>query len=259
MEFNQPAEGGDKAPFPELVGALALFIVREYKTEVPTTFGDKDCVAADVHVIGYPQASGVIAGGPHAGEVFDNALLFQGAIIGALKSFVGKGPVLGRIGLGVAKPGQKPPYTLNPFTQADGAAAAEYWARIQASQMQQPAQQAPVPQPAAAAAPAPAAAYPYPAAASPATGNYPPQPAQYAPAPAAAPPAAYQPAPAAAPAQQYQAAPPAAQPSEADKFMGYPDEVKLVLIQSGQVPALTQDQYNALSVPIQQALQPAAV
>jgi hypothetical protein len=256
MEFNQPAEGGDKAPFPELVGALTLFIVREYKTGITTTFGEKDAIAADVHVIGYPQASGAIASGPHAGEVFDNALLFQGAIIGALKSFVGKGPVLGRIGLGVAKPQQKPPYVLNPFTQADALVAAEYWARIQAGQLQQPATAQPGPQPAA-AAPAPAAAYPYPAAASPATGNYQPQPAQqYAPAPAAAP-AQY--APAAAPAQQYQAPPPAAQPSEADKFMGYPDEVKLVLIQSGQVPALTQEQYNALTVPIQKALQPAAV
>lgn len=244
MEFNQPAEGGDKAPFPELVGALALFVVREYKTDVPTTFGDKDCVATDIHVIGYPQPSGMLAAGPHAGEVFDNALLFQGAVIGALKSYVGKGPVLARIGQGVAKPGQKPPYILNPFTQQDAVAAGDYWARIQAAQMQQPAAAAaPVPQPAAAPAPAPAAATPYPAAASPATGSYQPAPAQqYAPAPAAAAPA-YQPVPAAAP-----------EPSEADKFLGYPGEVQAVLIQSGQAPALTQEQFATLSGDIQQAL-----
>lgn len=238
MDFNQPAEGGDRFPFKDHVGTLALFSVLEYKTGITTSFGEKDAVAADIHVID----------GPSAGQVFENSLIFQGAVIGALKGFVGGSPVLARIGQGVAKPGQNPPYVLNPFTQADAQVAGAYWARVQAGQMQQPQAQ-PVPQPAAAAAPAPAAAYPSAAAASPATGNYQPAPAAaYQPAPAA---------PAAAPAQQYQpAAAPSAQ-SEADKFMGYPAEVQLVLIQSGQAPQLSQAQYDRLTVPIQQALQPA--
>lgn len=245
--FQQPREI-TAVPVSEMVGSLVLFIVHRYRTGINTSFGnDKDAVECDIYCLD----------GQHAGEAFPGGLIFQGALIGSLKGYAGSPePVLGRIGLGDAKPKQNPPYLLIPFTQADAAIAGPAWARIQAGQFRAPAQNgtapaapaqqyAPVPQqqyqappvPQPAAAP-PAAATRYQAAASPATGNYQPQ---------------------AAPAQQYQPAPPAAQPSEADKFMAYPPEVQLVLIQSGQAPALTQEQFNALTVPIQQALQPAAV
>ena len=93
--FQQPsAAGGDKVPVPELVGSLVLIYVREYRTGIVTSFGEKDAIACDVHVLD----------GPKGGEVFDNALLFQGALIGSLRAAVSGDPVLARIGQGVAKP-----------------------------------------------------------------------------------------------------------------------------------------------------------
>jgi hypothetical protein len=135
----------------ELIGALVLIKVTDYRTGLPTVHGEKDAVACDVHVLD----------GRHGGEVFDNALLFQGALIGSLKPAVGGQPVLARVGQGVAKPGQNAPFVLNPFTEQDAAIAGPYWAAYQAKQFQAPAA-APAPAPAAAPAapPAPAPAAP---------------------------------------------------------------------------------------------------
>lgn len=155
--FQQPAQGGDKVPMAELVGSLALFNVTEHRTGIATVHGEKDAIACDVHVLD----------GAHGGEVFDNALLFPGALIGALKHAVGGGPVLGRVVLGTATAGQNPPYVLLPFTAQDAAVAGPYWAGVQAKGFQAPAAAVPTP---AAAAP-PAAATPSPAAASPATAS----------------------------------------------------------------------------------------
>jgi len=118
--FQQPSAGGDKIPFDELTGALALFWVRDHLSGVPTPFGDKDPVRADVHILD----------GPQAGTVYDGSLIFQGALVGALKAAVGGDPVLARIGQGTAKPGQKPPFVLNPFTAADATAATAYIQRM---------------------------------------------------------------------------------------------------------------------------------
>lgn len=155
--FQQPAEQGDKVPMAELPGSLVLIKVTEHRTGIATDYGPKDAVACDVHVLD----------GKHGGEVFDNALLFQGALIGALKGAVGGGPVLGRVALGTAKAGQNAPYVLLPFTAQDAAVAGPYWASVQAKGFQVPAAAVPTP---AAAAP-PAAATPSPAAASPATAS----------------------------------------------------------------------------------------
>lgn len=196
--FQQPAQGGDKIPFAELIGALALFIVRDHRTGIVTTFGEKDAVGADVHILD----------GPKAGTVYDNSLIFQGALIGALKSAIGGDPVLARIGQGTPKPGQNAPFILAPFTQADVPLATACWQRIQAQQFQPPAQQQAAP---AAPQPAPAAAAPYQAAAVPAAAS--PAPAPAAPSPAAGTPA---------PAVNWEALPP---------------EVQELLRQAGQMPA----------------------
>jgi len=155
--FQQPAAGGDKVPVAELVNCLVLIYAREYRTGITTAFGEKDAVACDVHVLD----------GPKSGEIFDNALLFQGALIGSLKSAVGGDPVLARIGVGIGKPGQNAPFVLNPFTDADAAAATAYIART-AKPFQPPAATSPAAGPTPAA---PAAATGSPAAATPATAN----------------------------------------------------------------------------------------
>lgn len=111
--FQQPSQGGDRIEMAGLVGSLVLVYVREYRDKVTTSFGESDAVAVDLHVLD----------GKHAGESFENSLLFQRALVGALRGAVGGDPVLGRIGQGVAKPGQSPAYILNPFTDADAALA----------------------------------------------------------------------------------------------------------------------------------------
>lgn len=164
--FQQPSQGGDQVKVPELIGALVLVYVREYRENITTSYGLSDAIAADVHVLD----------GPKAGESFENTLIFQKALIGALRGAIGGDPVLGRIGQGVAKPGQSAPYILQPFTAQD-AAVATAW--INSRPKFQPAAApapvaapvAPVPPQAAAPAAVPAAATPSPAAASPATGN----------------------------------------------------------------------------------------
>src|SRR5580698_7898589 len=112
--FQQPQEAsGEKVPMAEIVGSLSLIYVKDHRTGITTVHGEKDAVACDWHVMM----------GNHAGETFDNALIFQGALIGSLKGAVGGDPVLGRIGFGVGKPGQNPPYILQPFTAQDAAIA----------------------------------------------------------------------------------------------------------------------------------------
>lgn len=153
--FQQPSQGGDQVKIPELLGALVLVYVREVREGITTPYGEKEAIACDLHVLD----------GPKAGEISENSLIFQGALIGALRGATGGDPVLGRIGQGTAKPGQSAPYILLPFTDAD-AAVATAWIQAHAQRFQP----APATGPTAAAAPA-AAPTPSPAAASPATAN----------------------------------------------------------------------------------------
>jgi hypothetical protein len=155
--FQQPSQG-DQVKVAELVGCLTLIWAREYRENIPTAFGETDAVAVDMHVLD----------GAKGGEKFENTLLFQRALIGSLKPAIGGEPVLGRIGQGVGKPGQSPPYILLPYTEQDAALATGYIARM-AKPFQAPAAASPAAGPTTAAAPA--AATPSPAAVSPATGN----------------------------------------------------------------------------------------
>jgi hypothetical protein len=141
--FQQPSQG-DRIDMSELTGSLALFYVHEVRQGIVTSFGEREAVACDVHVLD----------GPKAGESFENALIFQGALIGSLRSAGGGDPVLARISQGVAKPGQKPPYVLTEFTDAD-ARLAETWIAQHKPGFQQAGSSSP-----AAAAPSSAAAAP---------------------------------------------------------------------------------------------------
>jgi len=125
--FQQPSEGGDRTPWAELTGSLVLVYARELRTGISTTFGPKDAIEGDVHVLQ----------GAHAGESYENTLIFGQVLIGSLKSACGGDPVLGRVGTGTSKPGQKPPYTLLPFTETD-AAIATAWITARMTQVQQP-------------------------------------------------------------------------------------------------------------------------
>lgn len=141
--FQQPSQG-DRVNVAELVGSLVLIWVREVREGITTPYGEREAVACDVHVLD----------GPKGGEKFENALIFQAALIGSLRNAAGGEPVLGRFGQGVAKPGQSAPYILEPFTEQDAAVATGYIQRM-AKPFQAPAATSPAP---AAAASKPAAA-----------------------------------------------------------------------------------------------------
>ena len=100
-------------------GALLLITVEKLETDIQTSFGPKDAIRGDVTVID----------GEHAGEVTRDTLIFPRALIGQLRPNVGK-KVLGRLGQGVAKPGQQPPWKLSDPTDADKALA---WAVLAAT------------------------------------------------------------------------------------------------------------------------------
>jgi hypothetical protein len=116
--FNQPgAASGDKLELENYVGRLLLIYPKEVKVAVATSFGPKDPLVADM----------VILDGPTAGEELRDAFIFAGVVIGQLKGYIGNpNPALGRLGYGEAKPGQKPPYKLNDFTEQDAAAASAW-------------------------------------------------------------------------------------------------------------------------------------
>lgn len=109
--FAAPAESSG-VKWDDLNGALLIFTVHAVEEGIPTTFGDKDAVRADVDVVD----------GPKAGERYPDALVFGLVLIGQLRPNVGS-KVLGRLGQGNAKPGQKPPWLLAEATEQDTNAA----------------------------------------------------------------------------------------------------------------------------------------
>jgi hypothetical protein len=140
--FQQPSQG-DRFTVSEHTGALCLFFVHDIRQSIPTSFGDKEAVACNIHVLE----------GTDAGEIFQDCLIFQGGLIGSLRRAAGGDPVLGRIAQGIAKPGQNAPYILSEFTDADAAKAEAYLTerakRFQGTGNGQPAPAKPEPPPAA--------------------------------------------------------------------------------------------------------------
>jgi hypothetical protein len=105
--FNDPAAGSG-VKITEFDGRLLLVTPVGYEEEVDTVHGKKDAVRANVVVIDEKA--------PTASERHDDVLIFQGNLIGATKRYVGKGMVVGRLGLGEAKPGKNAPWLLNTAT-----------------------------------------------------------------------------------------------------------------------------------------------
>ena len=105
--FAAPAPPSDGIEWTAHNGRLLLLTIGGSET-VNTSFGEKEAVRADV----------VILDGPEAGTRYDDTLVFPKLLVSQLKSRAGQ-KVLGRLGQGVAKPGQKPPWILNEATDAD--------------------------------------------------------------------------------------------------------------------------------------------
>jgi hypothetical protein len=115
-DFAAPAApGGDKLPLADLLGALLMFEVLEERNGIATAFGTSDAIVANVHVLD----------GPLKGGRYDDSLVFPKVLAGQLRPRVGS-KVLGRLGHGVAKPGQSAPWVLSEATDDDKAVAKRY-------------------------------------------------------------------------------------------------------------------------------------
>ena len=99
--FAAPSQGGSVRPA-DLDGHLLIVEPIEYVQSISTSFGDKDAIRVNIHDV-TEEAS------------HDDVLLFGTALIGSLKSQLGK-RVLGVLGKGTAKPGQAAPWVLDDAT-----------------------------------------------------------------------------------------------------------------------------------------------
>jgi hypothetical protein len=121
-EFRQPGAGGDAfepAAHPEWANKLLLVLPLEYVTEIPTKFGDKDAVRADIVFLDHLTPDG---------QPFklNGSMIFAGKLVGQTKGSVG-GMVLGRLGQGANTKGN-PPWELSDHSPQDAAVATQYLA-----------------------------------------------------------------------------------------------------------------------------------
>jgi len=92
----------------ELNGRLLVIEPSEIVKDINTNFGVTDAVRANVTVLD----------GTEPGKKYDDTLIFPKVLQSQLNSRIGQ-KVLGRLGQGQAKPGQSPPWMLNPATPED--------------------------------------------------------------------------------------------------------------------------------------------
>lgn len=102
MEFDAPSQGGGSLRPADVEGHLLVVEPTEYVAAIATSFGEKDAIRVTVHDI-------------TDSETHTDVLLFGTALIGSLKSQVGK-RVLGVMTKGTAKPGQAAPWILEDAT-----------------------------------------------------------------------------------------------------------------------------------------------
>jgi hypothetical protein len=106
-QFDAPATGAKITSFEN---CLLLITPTGTQEGVNTAFGAADATVVDL----------VVLDGPSAGQQHPGVLVFQKALQGQLRPKVGTGRmVLGRLGRGVAKPGQSAPWILGDPTEQD--------------------------------------------------------------------------------------------------------------------------------------------
>lgn len=99
----------------ELNGSLLLIEVLGVEQEIPTVHGNSSAIRANVTPLD----------GASAGVENDDVLVFPRVLQSQLRGKVGQ-KVLGRLGQGVAKPGQTAPWTLAAATPEDVQKAQDY-------------------------------------------------------------------------------------------------------------------------------------
>lgn len=129
-QFNDPQAPGQGIDWKAYNGNLLIVDVHGVKTGIATVHGLSDAVSATV----------TIADGPETGRVYADTLIFPKILQSQTSSKVGS-KILGRLGQGVAKPGQSAPWMLNPATDADKAQAGQVLAQFAGAGLQAPVQQ----------------------------------------------------------------------------------------------------------------------
>lgn len=108
--FDAPSAGSGGIQWKDLNGCLLLFKPLSVEDAIPTSFGEKPAVRADVFVLD----------GPAKGQEHLDTLVFPGKLQGQIKHNAGTGRYcLGRLGQGLGKPGQQPPWQLGDPTDQD--------------------------------------------------------------------------------------------------------------------------------------------
>jgi hypothetical protein len=105
--FDGPTE---QTRITDYEGRLLLVKALEVETGIRTAFGDADATICDIAVLD----------GDHAGTQHKGLMLFQKALRAQLADRVGTPRMLlGRLGKGVAKPGQSPPWLFTDPSEED--------------------------------------------------------------------------------------------------------------------------------------------
>jgi hypothetical protein len=119
--FNQPSTPGDGITWEDHLGALLVIDVLGVEDGIRTSFGEKTAVRAHVNVID----------GQGKDDTYPDTLIFPTLLVSQTKTQVGA-KILGRLGQGNAKPGQKPPWLLLAADDDDNRLA-EAWLKAQVS------------------------------------------------------------------------------------------------------------------------------
>lgn len=128
--FASPAPASGGLDLKSLLGALLIVEPLSIEEGVQTVHGPATAVRATVHVVD----------GPNANDVHEDVLIFPKVLVGQLRTRINQ-RVLGRLGQGLARPGQSAPWILQEAEAADIAAGTDYLNRRQSSQFAAPAQQ----------------------------------------------------------------------------------------------------------------------
>ena len=107
MSFADPSTATG-ITWEDFKGSLLLIKPHEQVIGVKTSYGEANAVRADV----------IVLDGDKEGEEYLDTLIFPKVLQSQVKPRIGQ-MVLGRLGQGHKKPGQSPPWTLAPATDAD--------------------------------------------------------------------------------------------------------------------------------------------
>lgn len=122
--YAAPAAPGESINWQDLKGLLLLIKPSGVESDIPTVHGPATAVRATITVLD----------GPNPGDTTDDALVFPRVMQGQIKGRIGQ-LVLGRLGQGIAKPGQTAPWQLAEATPQD-VAVADAFMRRSAPQVQ---------------------------------------------------------------------------------------------------------------------------